>query len=57
MKQDPESLFQEAKKAFLSAESGKSLYSAKVLHIGKKGRLSLALKEVKNLPPEKRREW
>ena len=50
----PDTLFQEAKKAFLSAEDSGSLYKAKVLYMGKKGQISLALKEMKNLPPEKR---
>ena len=53
-----QTVFQEAKEAFASAKDPKALYDLKVLYMGKKGSLSLALKEamkdLKGLSPEER---
>ena len=57
MKDKIQTLSQEAEKAFLSAKDSRSLYEAKVQYMGKKGRLSLILKELKNLPVAERPKW
>ena len=57
MKDKADVTFRAAKQAFLEAEDSKSLYDIKVLYMGKKGELSLALKELKNVPPEERPKW
>ena len=57
MKDKADATFRAAKQAFLEAEDSKSLYDIKVLYMGKKGELSLALKELKNVPPEERPRW
>ena len=55
--QDIKSLFEEAKKAFQTAQDEKHLYEFKVQYLGKKGSLSLARKEIKNCPPEEKPAW
>ena len=58
MEQKLQTVFQEAKAAFAAAKDVKGLYDLKVFHTGKKGRVSLALREalkgLKSLPPEER---
>ncbi len=57
MKQKAQSIFEKAKEALSSAKDPKTLYDRKVLYLGKKGELSLIMKDVKNLPPEERPKW
>ena len=57
MKDKIDTISHSAEKAFLEASDSQSLYKAKVLYMGKKGQLSLALKELKNLPSEEKPKW
>ena len=57
MKQKAQSVFEKAKKDLSSAKDQKSLYDIKVFYLGKKGEISLFIKNVKNLPLEERRQW
>lgn len=50
-------IFEEAKEAFHKAESEKALYDLKVQCMGKKSPLTLAMKEIKNCPPEEKPKW
>ena len=50
-------LFDVAQKAFHEAQDEKQLYDSKVKYTGKKGSLSLSMKEIKNCPPEDRPHW
>jgi len=50
-------LFDAAKKAFHKAPDEKQLYDSKVRYMGKKGSLSLAMKGIKNCPPEDKPHW
>lgn len=47
-------VYKTAKKAFFSAKNEKALYDLKVKFLGKKGILSLAMKQIKEAPPEKK---
>ncbi len=50
-------LFEEAKGAFHKAQGERQLYDLKVQYIGKKGSLSLAMREIKDCPPEDKPSW
>ena len=50
-------LFDTAKKSFDKAQDEKELYNLKVKYMGKKGSLSLALKGIKDCPPEEKPAW
>lgn len=47
-------LFEEAKKEFLQATNQQKLYDVKVLYMGKKGHLSLLMKNLKSVPEKER---
>ena len=51
-----DSISNEAKSGLEKASNSKSLYDVKVKYFGKKGRLSSLMKQMKDLPPEKRPE-
>ena len=53
-KQEIQSLFEQAKKAFQEAEDSKKLYDLKVQFLGKKSQLSLSRKKIKDSPPEQK---
>ena len=50
-------LFDMAKEALNKARDEKKLYDLKVQYIGKKGSLSLAMKGIKDSPPEEKPAW
>ena len=50
-------LFDTAKTSFNKAQDEKELYSLKVKYMGKKGSLSLAMKGIKDCPPEEKPAW
>ncbi len=58
MESELQKIFSEARAAIAEAQTSKTLYEAKTLYMGKKGRLSLALKEalkgLKSLPAAER---
>ncbi len=57
MKQKAQSIFEKAKESLSSAKDLKILYDRKVLYLGKKGELSLLMKNLKNIPLEERPQW
>ena len=50
-------LFNVAKETFHTAQDEKQLYDLKVQYMGKKGSLSLAMKGIKDCPPEEKPAW
>lgn len=57
LEEKAKSIYERAKKDFLSATSSQSLYDLKVQYIGKQGELSLMMKEMGQLSKEKRPEF
>ncbi len=54
---DIKKLFRTAQEALSAAQDEKQLYGLKVQYIGKKGSLSLAMKGIKDCPPEDKPAW
>ena len=55
--EDVKKIFDMAKEAFNNAQDEKQLYDLKVQYMGKKGSLSLAMKGIKDCPPEEKPVW